>query len=68
VWRAEQLRKDRSGIKVALLNGAQDAGKDFLGMSAASAAIASTDFAGDDRRAQRVFARQLVASMTSGST
>ena len=55
MWCAEELRKDRGGVKVALLNGAQDAGEDFLGMSAASGAIASTDFAGDDRRPQRVF-------------
>jgi hypothetical protein len=51
----EQVGEDDGGIELALLNRAEDAGEHLVRVGTARGAVTTTDFAGDDGGAQRLF-------------
>lgn len=63
---SEKIREDRSGVKLTLLNRAKDTREDLVSMGALAGAVAATDLASHDARAEGVFGAPMVASMTSG--
>ena len=53
--RAQQRREDVGGIEASLIRGAQETRQDLLRVGASARSIAAAaDFAGDDRRTQRL--------------
>ncbi len=55
LWGTQQIGEDDGGVELALLNRAEDAGEHFVRVGAARGAVATADFAGDDRGAQCLF-------------